>query len=72
VLARIAAQLAAVDLVPGEIETAVLLPGKLNFLAIDLPGVDPHMDVRLLGIAVNDREGATSWEFTLQPLLSHA
>jgi hypothetical protein len=44
----------------------------MNLLAIDLPGIDPDVNVGLLGVAMNDREGSTARELALQPLLGHA
>src|SRR5690606_280675 len=72
VLSRVDAHLSAVDLIPGEVEATMLLPGKLNLLPVDLACVDPDVDVCLLGVAVYDGEATRARELPVEPLLHHS
>jgi len=65
VLAGVPIHLATVDLVPREVEPAVLLARELDLLAVDLPRVDPDVNVGLLGVAVYDGETASARKFSL-------
>ena len=52
-------------------ETAMLLARYLDPPPVDLSGVGPQVDVRLLRIAVDDDEGERARELPLEPLLRH-
>ena len=57
VLLLVAAHLPAIDPVPGLVQFLKVALADVELLAIGLPGVDPDVDVRVVGVAVYGGHG---------------